>query len=437
MSRLKSTTFAGAPARIAGVDASILTRLVQNVAGDLALIYDKLTGENGETSTIDHSGGGRGAPIGMPVISQEVNRYVLQPNSHSGSKYEGETYALIGAFRVPDGQTSYVVEIDAVTGNLDTSDVVIYSIDPSTGDRTAQTHTIGRIDDEDQGALEAVTIRAFLNLSLGTAPTTAIVALSILPPVSNALGNAFRILRWRCFPATSATFNDIGGASSAGMGEVFDVATTINAVTGIDSIQVLDDGPLDAKVLVDLSRWLQAMTEYVMGGPLPGNEDRTVTQEWNHDGSVFASEPLPGLPIFCESLGAILADGTSAVTNTTPEVGSTDWFALHLHGSPSSPATVATKRIWLPDFDSSPSKLKALVLASSSTGSPTSWKAGVTGSTRANFAAVGGGLYLAEVSAIPFTPGDIQDVTLQIEPDAVPVTFDELNVLSWCLYFEA
>lgn len=434
MTRLKSSTFAGAPARIASVDASILKRLVRNVAGDLALIYDKLTGENGETSTIDHSGGPRGAPLNLPLIMQEIHKPFTQPIGMV-AKYIGDTYLLAAPVRVVAGSLDWVLEadIDFVVASPRDSHVNVVLID----DTGAETNVPFDLSDPGEG--EGSRITAPITFA---ATGTYVVGVTARPRLTSE-ADSFFLVRWRLRQAANASStNDTAGFPATGLGEAYDVATTINAVAGIDEIQAIDDGPLDGKVLVDLTRWLQSMTEYVMGGPLPGNEDRTVTQEWHHDGSVFASEPQPAVPIFAECLGAVLATGGAVVT-AGGATGALDWCAPFLLVAVPSPGmqAVARKQIYLPDFDASPSKLKAVILAASGAGTPTAWKADVqTGAGNAadvSFVQVGSTvLYVADVDAIPFTPGAINDVLCRIQSDAA-VAHDELQVVGWCLYFEA
>ena len=74
MARLKSATFLGNPPSDVDVDSPTWRRVLERAQGDLALIYDKVTGLNGHAASgdvINHNGTrGQGARLGVPWINQ-------------------------------------------------------------------------------------------------------------------------------------------------------------------------------------------------------------------------------------------------------------------------------------------------------------------------------------------------------------------------------
>src|SRR5574337_1522366 len=105
MARKKNSSFQGATVFDTDVDAPSFQRVVENTVGDVALIFDKVTGSNGETSTIIHTGASdRGARLGVPIVNQFIGKSINLTNpvfSKATNGGLGETWLLWPVFLVP------------------------------------------------------------------------------------------------------------------------------------------------------------------------------------------------------------------------------------------------------------------------------------------------------------------------------------------------
>lgn len=438
MARLKSTTYRGSPVRDTGVGSSIKTRWLDSVARDLAKIYDMLTGENAETDTINHSGGGRGALLNLPLINQHVDRLMWQPDA---TKRGVRAFIALAPVKIPDGQTTYRLQVDLRFRGPGPADVdlEIHSYDSGwTQTVWAYTATTPR----DLGSLENVTtITADLTLSAGAGSTVAYVAVTAM--LGEDIFDGVQVLGWRLSPSVgSSQRTDWSQDTPALVGDPFLVATTIDETTGFDGEQIADNRGLDALVLTSATSWLGAMMEYVMGGVLPGNNARTVTDEWHHDQSTFASEPVPHVPIFSETLGAILEGGIPFCVSTSSANAEGSAPQVATTASASTAVDVVTKLTYLPDFDdaASPTTLKAIVLVGTDHGLIDDWSAqidtGAGTSAAVFFSLLDDGMWVAEIDDIPYTAGALNRITLQIVTDVGTVVYGECQIVGWHLFFE-
>ena len=110
MARRKNASFVGVPVSETARDASIYSRTIDNAAGDFALVYDKITGANGHSSTdtINHSGSGRGCPMRLPYPSQTINRDIML----RGAGVESDYYILVLPVFIPVGVSEWNLEVD-------------------------------------------------------------------------------------------------------------------------------------------------------------------------------------------------------------------------------------------------------------------------------------------------------------------------------------
>jgi len=422
MARQVGTSFSGATIPETGKGSSIFTRFFRAVIDDLSLIYDKVTGGHSISAslTINHSGGGRGAPIAIPIACQEIQRSI----SLVGAKSPADTYIIAVPIFIPDnGQQLYRLEVDVLRRGPETPMYVevrdsswTISLGPS----------VGVVDDSGETTA--------WNLALGAGLQYLMVRRL---PVSEDEDSS-KLLRWRLTPVVSTTRGGMDAINGAVTGNPADVAASIAAADWIDfyEAQFFDLGPVDPFVLTRANRQASGLLEYVLGGAFPGNNTRTVTQEWRNNKAVFTSEPELEFPLVCMALGAIEASG-GVTTDDPATIGMVDWFAPYITtGVTAANEKVVEVPVMPPRFNSGTSKLKAVVLASSTTGTPTGFSAEVrTTSTPGNFVNIGGNFYAAEVTDIPFTPGSIllADVFISSSTSA---THGELNVLGVVLFFD-
>src|SRR5689334_14147556 len=114
MARRKNSTFVGATIRDIDVGAATFKRVISNVAGDVALIFDKVTGAHSEASTIIHDGSAdRGARLGAPVVNQFIGRTLTltSPTTKGASGGFGDIWIWAAPFYLSSGETTLLVEV--------------------------------------------------------------------------------------------------------------------------------------------------------------------------------------------------------------------------------------------------------------------------------------------------------------------------------------
>jgi hypothetical protein len=114
MARKKSASFVGVPVRDADVDAPSYTRDLGNIVGDVALTFDKMTGQNAEPNVIVHDGGsGTGARLHIPLVNQYVGRSLMltAPSGKGSAGGPGVTRLLSYPIHLCPGEDRLFVEM--------------------------------------------------------------------------------------------------------------------------------------------------------------------------------------------------------------------------------------------------------------------------------------------------------------------------------------
>lgn len=416
MVRLKSAAFVGSPPRDVARNASVLTRWLTNAASDAALTYDKMTGLNAEVNTINHTGGGRGCPLSLPIVNQGLNAQ-LASSAGAGDYYIWGAPIFIG----PGGAAfeAYRVEIDILHGG---PWFPIFCEVRSTAWVLS-----------DAGALEGndgdeYTRSAQLGLSAGW--QYLLIRANI--PASAALDDS-RLRGVRCYPVRPSTNQSNGIAPldvTTPSGNHYPVPAALSSWTDIDSGQVADDGPLDAWVLTRINRNLSALWEYVTGAPVPGNVFMTMAN--TVDNTSPASEPLLAMPMgswgtgAAEALASKPSDLTFFERRPTTQAGSLN-----------------ISRTWLqfPVFSSANNPGNIRVLIQGLSGTPTNWR--ITASTSAGSSStvaltlISAGWYTALITNLPYTSSVGQFVALALShATGGGVVNEPIYLVGWSLAFD-
>jgi hypothetical protein len=112
MARNVNATFSGVV--VSDVDPNALTRtrwLDESVA-DTALVHDLVTGKNTPPTTLDHSGGGAGCVLGLPVANQVLSRfpaYNIQGDGDTSDTDAASIWAVPS--KQPAGETTIQVRV--------------------------------------------------------------------------------------------------------------------------------------------------------------------------------------------------------------------------------------------------------------------------------------------------------------------------------------
>lgn len=438
MARIKNSSFVGVNSQDVARDASIYARTLSNVAGDLALVLDKATGQNGQTP-IDHSGtAGLGSTLGMPITNQTINRSLKLAGGANAS------YAvLVVPIYCPAGITAYRLEIDFDSARPTTVELRDTSWVKNTEFVLRQTITgDGVIYDSGFGIQVTAGSWAYLIVS------------RVLS--QDSTGASDRSLGWRLTPIYDASFaNGAIPPTSTAVGSPYDVNTTFTPSTmtteEIDSDMVVSTYALDAYVTTRLNRMINTAWEYITGGKIPGNNLTNVTTMWDASRASFASEGLPQFPMFATATGCAHYDNVSTSTKNTflgatltssPTTGPTD--RVRYPTAQAASITVARTRGYTPKFPATAgtSKLACRVLAyaydSDSLAAWSATMATAAGSVTAAFTQIGAtNWWTALLTAIPFSQETRSNFTLSLSHSAPGVLTQELLLTGYTMAFTA
>jgi hypothetical protein len=453
MARKKNSAFVGVSVFDTDVDAPTFGRAIENTVGDVALVHDMLTGENGETNTINHSGDGRGAPLRVPLVNQFIDREIdlTAPATKDTNGGDGETMLLPYVVFVPPGEENIVFRFYMSTSDrlfsegqmqlvvTDTSLVEEHRVEMSAFDEGGYNYRVsGNLVGVTPG-LKIMSVRLRTDLVIGIGgdvPMGRIISCSIFSGARRLGQRSPRIEQDLPWGVTEP-------AATEGVAHVsFDEAMFGGSPT---------NEPIDAFITAHTNRNINGILEYTTGWPAGDNADYyhvddsasnpTKSRFHAHTRSLYASEPEVAFPLWCQSFGAFLSAGKFVVDLAQPPtIGMLGWYAPW----PISTGlqTFVSLPCLFPDFQSSSSRLKCAVLigsdASAAVGNWTITCATSAGSASATPTACDGAntLWLASISAIPFT-GDASDlIEIKTQRAGAKGGIGELCVLSVCVYYE-
>jgi hypothetical protein len=456
MARNVAATFTGATAFDVDVDAPTFKRVLKNASAEIARVYDELTGSHSISAadTINHSGGGRGALLGVPLWQQRIGAaltYTSPTSAKDGTP--GQTWACAQPFFVPDGETECDAEVD-VTGPLDAvSPFVRVTLSDGTAvdlKAMAKRSTLGQGEHT-----------YFCRIS-GLTRGWHLAFLEVDTTVQGYRAETITLHAWRGF------FGRIRGQRVAGRSDTGQNVgvTTPSATDGVAHVEMdaslfADGAPVHGYLTAYTHRNLQGLMEFGSGAPAGGNAAYTHV---DHDGTgvadqtnptrsrfsagtrtLYAAEPEVDFPLWSEAFGAFRGDGGSVVVAAaTPTVGMLQWFAP-------MPRT-ATQHEWrrlllrYPDFLSSPSKLELMVLVGTdSAANLADWRMYLDGpgsvgpiSPSAVFAVAGSDAVLAtfHATAVGFTGDALTNTRLSWAKTSARNVDDEIFGLGAALAFK-
>lgn len=440
MTRKKNSTFQGVPSVDTARDASIFARTIANTAGDLALVLDKITGENGQTP-VDHSGtAGLGCPLGMPLTNQTINKSMTLAAATSGAALGLYAVLVVPVYREPG--------------------VLLYRLDV---DFSSVEETFFEVRDSSWVVTESKQMRQTGPTDDGVIYDTG----SILFPsgwsyvvvyrrLSTIVAEAGKIRQWRLYPIYSAAAST--GAlppSNSTTGSPYAASSTFTpAVMVANDIDTDMPSPiygLDAYVLTRINRMINTAWEYVTGAKIPGNYAYQCTTTWDNSRASFLSEGLPVFPMFATATSCVHRDAVigaaknnflGALGPAAPTVGPTGW--VRYPTAQAASIVFARTRGFTPKFPSgATSKLACRVLAYDYDhgGALGAWSATVAtaaGSKTAAFTQIGATRWwVAELTAIPFTQELRSNFTLSLSHTTPGALVDEIIVTGYTLAFVA
>lgn len=451
MARKKNATFQGATPFEVDVDALTLKDTIENAVGDTALVFDVLTGENGEANTIRHIGGGRGCPLGVPLWQQFIYRslnYYGTGTAKGGTA--GATWLIAHPFFVPEGEDKITCRLE-VDGPFAEMGPVVRVTGTTGTDVGSPRPLVARQDEPDAYECEVDGLSTGLYLVFVEANTAESGTVAVV------------LKTWHgYFPRKRAMQSEATRSQSAQNVGV----TTPNAAEGVahvnfDAALFSYDNPIDGYVVAHLNRNLTGLEEYGSGWPAGGNETYTHVDQTSGGvaddtdparsrfhactRALYASEPELDFPWVAEGIGAYSQNATPVIDPkaTAPTDGMLEWFAPY----PLTASSIVMHRLpgRAPDFQTSSSRLKFAVLAAGD--ALANWRTSVNaggGAVTSAFgtafsvgAAPGNCWAVATGSALAFT-GDAVS-TIEISTDkttAFAGTYTEFFLMGYCLYWE-
>lgn len=459
MARKKNATFIGSTPFDVDVDALTLQHTIENAVGNAALVYDMLTGENGEANTITHAGSGRGCPLGVPLWQQVIGRslnYRGVGSAKGGTP--GGVWLAAHPFFMPAGESTLLVRVYA-QGPFDTLRPTV-RITSTTGTTTMTPASLVRIDrdgdDVDIYQVRLSGLTSGLQLVFLEANTE-----------DNSTSN-IELLSWHGVFDRRRLSSPSPMRSSAGTQVQ---VTTPGATEGVahvnfQSATFYADAPIDGYVTTYLDRNLNGLEEYGSGWPAGGNalythvdhtsggvpDDVDPARSRFHAGTrtIYTAEPEFQFPLVAGACGAVGQDGLPVIdpSATAPTAGMLSWFPPY----PTSASTVTAHRISVryPDFRSLGSNLKWAILAIgepvSGTDDLTDWTMTVNGGSGASSAAFGSRFAvassptwfaLATGTGLAFAADTAQTILLATSKSiAFGATYTEFFLLGYCFYWE-
>lgn len=441
MARKKNATFAGVPIMDADVGVATFGRDVENVTGDVALIFDKATGENSEANVIVHDGD-EGALLGAPIINQWIDRTLKLTSHDTASKSGGigETWIYPVPFHLAAGETQLIVEVGAtIHAGLVPFAKVCDTSNAEVTRKDLVLETGFRDESADLWRATLTGLTAGWNLFFVVIDTTDIDTIQGL--VDGELGHLFYV---RARPRLSSSKLGAGVGSEASKadgprdagGDVYGVTTPAAtegiAHTSFDDGMFADLESIDGYWASRLNRNLTGLEEAISASPAGGNtsyvhEDQDgagAADDTNparvrfeaHSQALYANEGQIDFPVWCEAFGAGIASGFYVVDEAQPPTkGMLQWYAPW--SKDETERVIRTNFFNVPDFQSAASRLQCAVLFLSTNeagADPTQWtiKARTsTGNATASPVDTDGNqiLWLAIITAVPFT-GDRQEL---------------------------
>lgn len=468
MARVKNSSFVGVRFADGDPDAPTYMQSLKDIAADTALVYDKLTGLNGETVLVDHSGtasGGYGCPLGLPIVNQCVSvrmEYESPTGLSTGKGGTGETIL----FAIPlwhasgEYQRYYTVEVDCDDDSW--RDSIRLEVWTTAGAVT--TSLMAWLPDPSgTGACY------YGQTPIISAPSLVFLFIVVNTNPQFLTGAAPFVRGWRVFPNRTRASPGRAVISSDGVGVTTPAAAEGMSWRDLDASLFTANHAVNAYITSGVNRNLNGLTEYLTGWPAAGGSythedhdgagaalDVNPTRSRFHAGtqSLYASEPEPEFPLFAEAIGATGYDANPVVStySSGAQVGLIKWQPIIPNRKTST--TVHHTLTSYPDFPAGAgSNLKWAVLAAfyldptnASGNGPAEWtvKVGTAASINsATFTRIGTTSFAyATNSALDFDPDGhavgtgIARLDIEKTGAGAKAGHDEIQLLGWCMYFD-
>jgi hypothetical protein len=473
--RKKNAAFTGSPRSDVDTGAPTFKRIVENAAGDTALVHDKATGQNSHTAadTLLHNGtAGTGSLLGYPVVNQGIFRDLRYEGSTvtGGSKDAGFgiMYLMAVPFWLPSGETEVQVTIHGSQELAQLGPMLsIGTTGLANAGHAARVPFQAGFAPIGGGDLGLNAYRATVReLTGGQLLLIVVYVNSDAFDVGGSAGttDSVRLDSWSVTYGEHRIRRQIGGGSPSDQTWPITSPSATEGVAHVDlwAEEFVDNEAINGRITAGTNRNQNGLYEYITGYPAGGN---VVYTQADHNGggsaddvnpdrsrflahtrSLYAAEPLIEMPIVCEALGGFHVTGHH-LTNVTG--GNTEgifgWRPPN--GTTASSTTVHYCPAAMPDFPAaagSTSNLKWAVIAgigASYTAGIGNWRMTMTNATdtdQGTFVRIGTS-FLAIASGGTtwgFAPDAVQTQSLVLDKTTAFTADDEIAILGYCIYYD-
>ena len=454
MTRTRNGSISGTFDFDADVDAPTFARVLRELAQDLHMLYDSVTGENSPAGApaiqvIDHSGAdGGGALLGMTSWQQAVHvrPFIADADLATYAANGGSIVLLAKPHWVCDGENVLVVEVDA---DEDAEDLYCEVFDASGALITSSRMSWVAGADRDRARNAIGTWQSIFQFT-----TTGVQTYVAVRRIYDSDRNWCKLYGWRGYAGRDSGLDADVGVPGYSNGFPITAATGI-AWELLHDEMFAADYALAGHLPTKLNRMINGLWEYVTGATVPGNSTLQQTYFKEHKRTAYANEPLPQLPHFGESIGAFGWNGDvgggeawSLVDSADPPTeGMLAWYAPYARVV--TEATLHRCSVFVDNFDASVMFLKCNVLAMSEMLSdafkytPSAWEMRIyntgtgTGSAWQAFSHVGTlPMVSAAVASVPYTAGAHNQFELRLRRPTGSYQFGELAIVGWDFYLE-
>lgn len=444
----------GARTREVAKDALILRRWQAGaVAGDYQDVQDRVCGTNGisSTLTINHTGGGRGCPLHLPLTSQRIGRSIELTSTDTADTF----YILALPIFIPAGsQQQHILEVDCLRRGDAVSDAVFVEVRKASW--ALDSGPTPMLTATDTGTVSGV---QRLSLILPTGWQYLLVYRRLLPGAQTL----DTLVGWRLYPDYSfaGESNGLLPQALSYIGQPYPALSSFTPTTAaanqIPSSMTaavnptVDEPPLSAYVLTRVNRMIGTLWEYFTGAKIPGNSIYTTTTTRDLNKANFTAEPEIDFPICSVALGSYPTTGTAkggwlGTYGASPTQGPTQWVRYPLAQNTATTINLTYLRQWMPPFvTGASSKLRCEILCAKyqAADTLTNWRFTVNEATAGNSSTVAltqigaTDYFVASITDVRFTAGaeNYFTILLTSTTTAAPLT-QELIVLGFTLAFD-
>ncbi len=456
MTRTVNSAFHGTDQASADIGSPMLSLELKEIAQDMHLTYDKITGENSYSAaaTINHDGtSGNGALLGVPLVNQFIGRRIAMVAADVAT-YGGDVFLWAAPVFIPAGESAGGLSVFTVDLHCDSQFETLPSVIVRDSSGAIETTADFVINPYGQGVTPNYTVQGGYLSAQFQVPTDGLKYIFIQMNVASVNQRPF--VESVCVRRITGN-HSVNFSLDTSVGNEIEFAAT-TAGGAATSVKTLHDEYFDTEyavpsfILEKMHYFVCKMYEYVTGAPVIGNSvltdadsgdvDPATSRYMAHTRSVFSAEPLIDWPMGSDCLGSVKTTGYNTTETTyTSGYAAALWSAPFINATTSADFEFHQISGYCPDFPSA-STLKCVVLVSGDgTGaSPANFRVELSGGSTVSSSStttLGASLMSAyHITGIDFD-ADAKNIWKFIHTRGTKAyVMNEINIVGVCMYFE-